>query len=64
MATPTSIYDQEHEDFRATVRTFMEKEVAPHMEQWETDGQVSRELWLKAGAAGLLWTFRTHLDRP
>jgi len=54
MATPTSIYDQEHEDFRAMVRTFMEREVAPHIEQWESDGQVSRELWLKAGAQGLL----------
>ena len=32
----------------------MEKEVAPHMEQWEKDGQVSRELWLKAGEQGLL----------
>ena len=54
MATPTSIYEQEHEDFRAMVRTFMEKEVAPHMEQWEKDGQVSRDLWLKAGEQGLL----------
>ncbi|GAB2638355.1 long-chain specific acyl-CoA dehydrogenase [Nocardioides ginkgobilobae] len=54
MATPTSIYTQEHEDFRAMVRTFMEKEVAPHMEQWEKDGQVSRELWTKAGEQGLL----------
>ena len=32
----------------------MEKEVAPHMEQWEKDGQVSRDLWLKAGEQGLL----------
>ena len=54
MATPTSIYEQEHEDFRAMVRTFMEKEVAPHMEQWEKDGQVSRDLWLKAGEQGIL----------
>jgi acyl-CoA dehydrogenase len=54
MATPTSIYTQEHEDFRAMVRTFMEKEVAPHMEQWEKDGQVSRELWTKAGEQGIL----------
>ena len=54
MAQPTSIYEQEHEDFRAMARTFMEKEVAPHMEQWEKDGQVSRELWLKAGEQGLL----------
>ncbi len=54
MAQPTSIYEQEHEDFRAMARTFMEKEVAPHMEQWEKDGQVSRELWLRAGEQGLL----------
>lgn len=49
-----SIYEQEHEDFRQSVRAFMEKEVVPHHEQWEKDGQVSREVWLKAGEAGLL----------
>lgn len=49
-----SIYEQEHEDFRQSVRTFMEKEVVPHHEQWEKDGQVSREVWTKAGEAGLL----------
>ena len=32
----------------------MEKEVVPHHDQWERDGQVSREVWLKAGEAGLL----------
>jgi alkylation response protein AidB-like acyl-CoA dehydrogenase len=49
-----SIYEQEHEDFRRTVRAFMEKEVVPFHEQWEKDGQVSRDVWLKAGEAGLL----------
>ncbi|MBJ7357948.1 acyl-CoA dehydrogenase family protein [Nocardioides sp.] len=49
-----SIYEQEHEDFRRTARAFMEKEVVPHHEQWEKDGQVSREVWLKAGETGLL----------
>ena len=49
-----SIYEQEHEDFRQSVRTFMDKEVVPHHEQWEKDGQVSREVWTKAGEAGLL----------
>lgn len=49
-----SIYEQEHEDFRTSVRAFMEKEVVPHHDQWEKDGQVSREVWLKAGEAGLL----------
>jgi alkylation response protein AidB-like acyl-CoA dehydrogenase len=49
-----SIYTQEHEDFRATVREFLEREVVPHHDQWEKDGQVSREVWTKAGAQGLL----------
>ncbi len=49
-----SIYEQEHEDFRATVRAFMEKEVVPYHDQWEQDGQVSREVWTRAGEHGLL----------
>jgi alkylation response protein AidB-like acyl-CoA dehydrogenase len=49
-----SIYEQEHEDFRRTARAFMEKEVVPHVEEWEKAGQVSREVWLKAGETGLL----------
>ncbi|KAA1419305.1 acyl-CoA dehydrogenase [Nocardioides humilatus] len=48
------IFEPEHEDFRQTVRTFFEKEVVPHHDQWERDGIVPRDLWLKAGEAGLL----------
>lgn len=48
------IYTAEHEDFRKTVRTFFEREVLPHHEQWEKDGIVPRDLWRKAGATGLL----------
>jgi alkylation response protein AidB-like acyl-CoA dehydrogenase len=51
---PMSLYTSEHEDFRKTARTFFEREVTPHHEQWEHDGIVPRELWLKAGEAGLL----------
>ena len=47
-------YGQEHEDFRRTARAFLEKEVKPFHDQWEKDGQVDREVWRKAGAAGLL----------
>ncbi len=55
-ATPlsASIYEQEHEDFRTTARAFLDKEVTPHHAQWEKDGQVSREVWARAGAQGLL----------
>lgn len=48
------IYTDEHEAFRDMVRSFIEKEIAPHHEQWEKDGIVSREVWLAAGRAGLL----------
>jgi alkylation response protein AidB-like acyl-CoA dehydrogenase len=48
------LFETDHEDFRASVRTFMEKEVKPNNEQWDKDGIVPRELWLKAGQAGLL----------
>jgi len=54
MPETPSIYEQEHEDFRATARAFMQREVVPFHDQWEKDGQVSREVWTKAGEAGLL----------
>ncbi|HET7355044.1 MAG TPA: acyl-CoA dehydrogenase family protein [Nocardioidaceae bacterium] len=48
------ILTDEHESFRGTVRTFLEREAVPHHEQWEADGVVSREVWRAAGRAGLL----------
>jgi alkylation response protein AidB-like acyl-CoA dehydrogenase len=48
------LFEAEHEDFRKTARTFFEREVTPHHEQWERDGIVPRDVWLKAGEAGLL----------
>lgn len=51
---PRSTYLEEHELFRESVRRFIADEITPHHRQWERDGQVSRELWLKAGEAGLL----------
>jgi alkylation response protein AidB-like acyl-CoA dehydrogenase len=48
------LFEPEHEAFRQSVRTFFEREVVPFHAQWERDGMVSRELWLKAGEAGLL----------
>ena len=57
-ATPSiyagPFYEAEHEDFRGTARAFLEREVVPHHDQWEKDGIVPREVWAKAGEAGLL----------
>ncbi len=54
MTAERPILEAEHESFRQTVRSFLEKEVVPFHDQWEKDGVVPRELWTKAGAQGLL----------
>lgn len=48
------LFKEEHHIFRNSVRKFMEREIAPFHDQWEKDGVVPRELWLKAGREGLL----------
>jgi acyl-CoA dehydrogenase len=49
-----SLFREEHEIWRGTVRRFVEEEIVPFHAQWEHDGIVPRELWLKAGEQGLL----------
>jgi alkylation response protein AidB-like acyl-CoA dehydrogenase len=49
-----ALFSPEHDMWRETVRRFVEKEIVPFHAQWEKDGIVPRELWLKAGEAGLL----------
>lgn len=48
------LFNAEHDAFRDTVRRFIDKEIAPFHAEWENQGSVPRELWLKAGAAGML----------
>lgn len=38
--------------FRQTFRDFLEKEVRPHINQWELDGRLPREIYRKFGAMG------------
>lgn len=49
-----SVFREDHEAFREQVRRFIDKEIVPHHDKWEQQGIVPRELWYKAGAAGLL----------
>ena len=49
-----TIFREEHHLFRKSVRHFVDREIVPFHAQWEKDGIVPRELWLKAGAEGLL----------
>jgi alkylation response protein AidB-like acyl-CoA dehydrogenase len=55
----SAILGPEHLDFRAMVRTFVEKEITPHYDRWEADGRVDPAVWRAAGRAGLL-----GIDQP
>ena len=44
-------FTEEHEQFRKTVRAFVEKELAPHAEEWEKDELFPNELFKKRGRA-------------
>lgn len=49
-----TLFEPEHDQFRDLARTFFTRECAPYTEKWERQGHVDREVWRKAGAAGLL----------
>ena len=53
-AAPSPFYSGEHEAFRTQLRRFVEREVAPYIDQWEAAGELPRELHRKAAEAGVL----------
>ncbi|MGN9809705.1 acyl-CoA dehydrogenase family protein [Micromonospora sp. BQ11] len=48
------LYERDHAEFRDLCREFLAREAVPHHERWEAEGIVDREVWRKAGRAGLL----------
>ncbi|WP_072805608.1 acyl-CoA dehydrogenase family protein [Rhodococcoides yunnanense] len=44
----------ERKQLRKTVRSFVEQEILPNLNQWETDGELPRDLHKKAAALGLI----------
>jgi acyl-CoA dehydrogenase len=48
------IFNEVHEMFRAAVRSFVDKEVAPHVEEWESAGQIPKSIWPRMGELGFL----------
>ena len=44
----------ERQELRKSVRTFAEREILPHIDEWERAGELPRDLSRKAAAAGLL----------
>ncbi len=49
-----TIYNEDHEDFRKTVRSFLEREIAPQVPRWEHDGIVPTEIYRQFGELGLI----------
>jgi len=52
-----TIFEPEHEQFRDSVRKFMQTQVGPHADRWREAGIVDRDVYLKAGEQGLLCVF-------
>ena len=48
------VYDADHESFRDSVRSFLDREVKPNWEKYIEAKQFPREMWKAFGAAGLL----------
>jgi len=49
-----TVFEEEHEMFRDSVRSFMQNEIGPNSDKWHEQGIVDREAFLKAGEMGLL----------
>lgn len=47
-------YTPDHEAFRATVRSFLQKEAVPHIQRWDEQGIVDKDIWVKGGEIGML----------
>ncbi|XLY90098.1 acyl-CoA dehydrogenase family protein [Ectopseudomonas mendocina] len=54
MAAALSYFDESHQLVRDAVRRFVEREILPYIDEWEEAEEFPRELYLKAGAAGIL----------
>ena len=48
------IFSDEHEMLRKSIRAFVEKEVTPHVREWEDAGRIPRSLWRRLGELGFL----------
>ncbi|MGH9057508.1 MAG: acyl-CoA dehydrogenase family protein [Acidimicrobiales bacterium] len=48
------LFDEEHEQLRASFRAWLDKEVVPHIGEWDAAGIVPREVFASAGSHGFL----------
>jgi len=45
-------FTEEHQLFRESLKDFLQKEVVPHIEEWESSGTIDRAIWKKFGEMG------------
>ncbi len=50
----SSIFTEEHEMLRKSIRAFVEKEVTPHVAEWEEAGRLPKTFWRRLGELGFL----------
>src|SRR6266567_5617873 len=48
------IFNDQHEMFRTAIRQFIEREIMPHVEEWEAAGRMPRSIWPRLGELGFL----------
>jgi acyl-CoA dehydrogenase len=51
---PPPPFTEEHEELRETVRRFVRKEIAPHVDEWEEAREFPRRLFARCGELGFL----------
>ncbi|MGI8796564.1 MAG: acyl-CoA dehydrogenase family protein [Acidimicrobiia bacterium] len=54
MSTPHAIFTPEHEELRSAVRRFVEKELAPNVDEWEEAGYFPDWVFERCGELGFL----------
>lgn len=47
-------FTEEHNIFQDSLRRFVENEITPHIDQWEEERNIPRELWRQMGEQGFL----------
>ena len=47
-------FTEEHQLFRESLKDFLQKEVVPHIDDWEASGVIDRSIWTKFGEMGFL----------
>ena len=45
-------FTEEHQLFRESLRSFLKKEVVPHIDEWEKTGKIDASIWKKIGDMG------------